>query len=64
MNQEAPAPEMPNQAPPAENEVLEGMVADNFQQAQPEPQSNNIQLGYALLRTEERNPAWSQAMEC
>lgn len=62
VNQEAPAPEMPNQALPEANEVLEAMVADNFQQVQLEPQNNNIQLVYALMRTEERDPAWSQAM--
>lgn len=59
---ELPAPEMPNQALPKANELLQAMVADNFHQMQPEPQHSNIQLGFALLRTEERDPAWSQAM--
>lgn len=51
-----------NQVVPEENEILEAMVADDFQQIQLQSQNSNVQLGYALMRIEERDLAWSQAM--
>lgn len=48
--------ELDNQLMPEDNEILEAMVADNFQLNQTQ------QVGYAMIRMEDSDPAWSQAL--
>lgn len=45
---------------PDKYDVLQAMVADNFNQQQPQ-QNSNMQVGMALIRMEE-DTAWSQAL--
>lgn len=55
-------PVVGQQAFPEENELFQALITEGEQHLQPQPQNNNIQLGFALTRFEARDPAWSQAM--
>lgn len=46
---------------PEENDIMEAMVADNFQLPQPQ-QNNDLQVGFAMIRMDDAESAWSQAM--
>jgi len=47
---------------PDENEFFQALIAEGAQHTQSQQQNYNIQIGAALTRFEDRDPAWSQAM--
>ncbi|CAD6266799.1 unnamed protein product [Miscanthus lutarioriparius] len=55
------APQWENQIMPNEEEIFDALIAENNLHNQPQIQNNNIQLGMALIRNEEADPAWTQA---